>query len=506
MEVWSGSISTDTSPDLQIKLVNTSQRQETVLPKGARLSLRSLVNPALIPLYARAGPSVELHANTEETSEWLKARLVAGIWLDDEEDGETFERFNTFQCPVGLLVGVDMPTNRTYPETDNNNNVSDLLIYGILSPSYDAKTRPPSPPDSSSLVGDGSAYEQNLKIKRDLRLYAVPLAATYVRKVQDLPSPPSSAAEDDAESSKDAFAHFLPDLRSPSPKRKRILSLFEGAAQHHRRVRQRGGEGVSRMMANAKSQASSQLSSIKIKREVEELNSPELEKLESRRARSLSLGGSHLSKTRENTSLGEKARPGSSKSMLGRREIKPNPNSTMHTPNDELTRSQSVVPAPSMHDAASKSESQLLSSSPPANAEALVTRNKDLITRTILTCMRLYGYHRKANRPTKPAALVTEPESYPHQDANIPEYTAATTEEEEFKAMYHATYRAATFALRHYLKIATTDFLETSHSDTPDSTYTRRCATPILSKDTATNIIDGILKLFCDDQLNQGSG
>lgn len=434
-----------------------------------------MVNPALIPLYARAGPSVELHSTTEETSEWLKSRLLGGIWLD-EDDGTIFERFTTIQCPVGLLVSVT--SSQTY--TSAANNVSDLLVYGILSSSQDeSRIRPRSPPDSSSLVGENGSYGQSSKIRRELRIYAAPLATSYAQKVQDIPSPPSSVAGDDTASgnSKDeTFANFLPDLRSPSPKRKRILSLFEGAAQHHRRVRQR------EMMP--------QLSSMKIKRETDELGSPMMGQMDLRRARSLSLGGSQLSKLSESAGVGEK-RPGSSKGTLNRRESKSGLNLSQVSSNIEATRSQSVVPSPTIDfvKPAPPNDVPEPQSSSPTDGETLVTRNKDLVTRTILTCMRLYGYNRKANRSKSVAVGMREPshepDAYQRENSMMPEYSSiSVAEEDDFKAMYHATYRAATFALRHYLKMATAETLP-----------------PVLSKDTATNVIDGILKLFCDDQL-----
>ncbi|PCG98173.1 Hypothetical protein PENO1_059520 [Penicillium occitanis (nom. inval.)] len=465
MEVWSGSINIDTSSDLKIKLVTASQRRENIIPKDANLSLRSLVNPALIPLYARAGPSVELHSTTEETSEWLKSRLLGGIWLD-EDDGAIFERFATIQCPVGLLVGVT--SSQTY--TSAANNVSDLLVYGILSSSPDeSRIRPPSPPDSSSR--ENSSYDQSLKIRRELRIYAAPLATSFAQKVQDIPSPPSSVTGDDTTSgnSKDeTFANFLPDLRSPSPKRKRILSLFEGAAQHHRRVRQR--------------EMKPQLSSMKIKKETDELGGPIMGQMDLRRARSLSLGGSQLSKISEIAGVGEK-RPGSSKGMLNRRDSKSRLNLSQVSSNIETTRSQSVVPSPTIDfvKPAPLNDAPEPQSSSPTDGETLLTRNKDLITRTILT----FGMREPSH----------EPDAYQRENSMMPEYAGITVgeeakqsssalEEDDFKAMYHATYRAATFALRHYLKMAAAETLP-----------------PVLSKDTATNVIDGILKLFCDDQL-----
>ncbi|EED12430.1 conserved hypothetical protein [Talaromyces stipitatus ATCC 10500] len=482
MEVWSGSINIDTNSDLKIKFTTSSQRRENILPKDARLSLRSLVNPSLIPLYVRAGPSVELHSTTEETSEWLKSRLLSGIWLD-EDDGGVLEHFSTIQCPVGLLVGVT--ASRSY--TSSASNVSDLLIYGILSSGSDESTiRPPSPPDSSSLIGENGVYEQYSRIKRELRIYAAPLATSFAQRVRDLPSPRSSVAGDDtvSDNSKDAtFANFLPDLRSPSPKRKRILSLFEGAAQHHRRVRQR------EMMPH--------LSLIKVKEEADELGSPALGYLDLRRARSLSIGGSQLTKLSESVAVGDR-RPGSSKGMINRRDSKPKLTASQSFTNSESMRSQSVVPSPTTNfvKPAPRNEGPSLlepHSSFPLDGETIMTRNKDLTTRTILTCMRLYGYNRKTSRSTKPSTTLSdtcepshEPDTHHQQRENsiIPDYSSIPAEEEEFKAMYHATYRAATFALRHYLKMASAE-----------------TKPPVLAKDTATNVIDGILKLFCDDQL-----
>lgn len=442
------------------------------------------MNPALIPLYARAGASFELHSATEETSEWLKSRLLGGIWLE-EDDGAIFERFNTLQCPVGLLVGVT--TSQTYALTANI--VSDLLIYGILSPSLDdSKARPPSPPDSSSLIGENGSYEQCSKIRRELRIYAAPLATSYAQKVQDIPSPPSSAAGDDPSNNKDeTFANFLPDLRSPSPKRKRILSLFEGAAQHHRHVRQR------EMMPK--------LSSMKIKKEADDFGSPILGQGDLRRARSLSLGGSQLSRLSESVGVGEK-RPSSSKGIVNRRDSKSRLNLSQVPSSIGPACSQPVVPSPTINFAKPAPPSDAPEPHPsslPTDGSTVMIRNKDLITRTILTCMRLYGYNRKTNRSKSSAVGIREPshepEAYQRETSMMPEYVGGPTgeeakqsslaaEEDDFKAMYHATYKAATFALRHYLKTATAETLP-----------------PALSKDTATNVIDGILKLFCDDQL-----
>ena len=63
-----------------------------------------------------------------------------------------------------------------------------------------------------------------------------------------------------------------------------------------------------------------------------------------------------------------------------------------------------------------------------------------------------------------------------------------TDEDEEFKAMYHATYRASTFALRKFLK---------SSQATAGQTET---AVPALERDRAMDVVDSVLKIFCEGQ------
>lgn len=261
-------------------------------------------------------------------------------------DDEDLERFQAVQCPVGVLVGVDGATT------------SELLVYGVLSVG------------GSDNGGDG---------KRQLRIYASPLSGSMITRAQELSTPKSSE-----------FAEFLPDLRSPSPKRKRVANLFDSVALHHKRVRQ-------------------MVPQVKVKRESEE---PSL------RSRSVSRVPS---------------RPGTA---------------TGHGRGKIVT----------LVDPPMKQESPDADVKPDApDAESTVTENKNTITRTVLTCMRLYGFNR-ASKSTKHEQTVT------HADTD------------EFKAMYHATYRASTFALRKYLR------------DSP----------PVLEKQKAMGYIDEFLRLFCE--------
>lgn len=71
----------------------------------------------------------------------------------------------------------------------------------------------------------------------------------------------------------------------------------------------------------------------------------------------------------------------------------------------------------------------------------------------------------------------------PTDGSPLPTPTSGT-DDDEFKAMYHATYRASTFALRRYLKEPVAD-----GGHLP----------PLLDKAKAMNYIDEFLRLFCEE-------
>lgn len=353
------------------------------------------------------------------------------------------EAGQSLQCPVGLLVAVDGPRRPVSGVT-----MSDLLIYGVLSctPAFE---RPPTLPVSSS----SGNYDHIPSVKRELRIYAAPLAASLISKAQSLPSPPLSPTDTPNEDVQ--FAEFLPDFRSPSPKRKRVATLFESAAQHHRRVRQKGGEAVSQMMAG------SQQSIPGIKRESEEPSGV------GRAQRSKSVSG-NINPGRQLDLRPGVSRPNSARGLHGLR--KSTPSAFLESTSGQRISS----PHPPERDGSALQK----------NADAIITENKNIITRTILTCMRLYGFNRP--RAGKHGAADLDGQFEKDSGTPAPEGSmAASVEEDEFKSMYHATYRASTFALRKYLK---------ESSD----------RTPPLDKGKAMGYIDEFLRLFCEESGEPG--
>ncbi|KAJ5453882.1 uncharacterized protein N7458_004838 [Penicillium daleae] len=491
MNIWSGPISLDPDRQLEgIRLVDPTSHWQCDISKTAKLGLRSFVNPALIPLHARAGPNLEVHTLNAGTSRYLQGKLAGAVWLNQDE----LDLHQSVQCPVGLLVSVDgTPARNTSVVT------SDLLIYGVLSTATSC-ARPPTPPHSSP--SDIPGQPNSLPGKPyQLRIYAAPLSTSLITQAQAFPSPPPSSDEERASTQ----AEFLPDISSPSPKRKRVATLFEVAAQHHRRVRQRGGEAVSQLMAPSRPPSSSQnLQTLRVKREPEDdqPSLPTLDRLVAHRARSVSIGaGLHRPVSR----LGARGTGTPVPVPVPGATPNADPQKRTTTPNpflDPPSRRASHTQPPSLLSTSTSENNLATPNSPPKTADAIIAENKNLITRTILTCMRLYGFHRSNPRsssssfssrlnPTGPgSAAETEIDprgAIPALETLRAETPApgAAADDDEFKAMYHATYKASAFALRKYLK---------------DSSAGGNGATPVLlEKGKAMTCIDELLKLFCED-------
>lgn len=108
--------------------------------------------------------------------------------------------------------------------------------------------------------------------------------------------------------------------------------------------------------------------------------------------------------------------------------------------------------------------------------------------------MRLYGFHRSstrlsAGRPVSRGPVEPDPET--SAATPVPEGLRAETsapaiaaDDDDFKVMYHMTYKAASFALRKYLKESAAG---------PGSTPL------ILEKGKAMTCIDELLRIFCED-------
>ncbi|PGH03061.1 hypothetical protein AJ80_08756 [Polytolypa hystricis UAMH7299] len=537
MEVWSGSIalnSTCQSSLNGISLIDPScsRHGQSELPKDAKLAVATRVNPALVPYYVRTGPTLEVHTSDYDTAEWLKERILCdGLWQEDADD---CSELATTQCPVGLLLTVeDSRRDSTNANGPSSRSVTEILVYGILSSpsllSSPPTKRPPTPPISSAPNSVTRDAEPHAQPEKELRLYAAPICTALITRAHNLPSPPRSPEPADntlPAIDQEPFAEFLPDIRSPSPKRKRMASLFDAAAEYHRRVRRNGGAAVAQLMAGSRPSSSS--SSSQLARSV---SYPKVKKENDAEQTAFNLSINSLSDSQSsimNTGSVNKHKPRTlSISRLRRVPSLQSPLTTAaqtptSRPNTPRSRALSVssrrsTPVPLLREASSLASQvpldQSFASSTTQDVVArsqsdIIATNKALLTRTILTCMRFYGFHRnssKAGNSSSSSAPQARGNINPHAPETEPTETGtpvpvstspdADDDEEEFKAMYHATYRASSFALRRYFKGPVADAmiasLETGLSSPQDLGM-------VLEREKAMDVVDSVLKLFCE--------
>lgn len=432
------------------------------------------------------------------------------------EDG--YEGFPPQQCPVGILVRIDEHIPSAELKTQSaRQEISDILIFGTLSRSSPQNDRVSPPYPSSSAVGGQSSGEPSFQ----LRVYAIPLCSSIFTKAQSMSTPPNNAKYNASLNlENEPYDEFLPDIfRSPSPKRKRVATLFEAATEYHKNVRRKGAAAMSDYLRREKS-STPQLpqlpSNVRIKRENEN-NAMDI---------TSSLHDVSAARRRAN-SIAKDVRVGSRRSSLHR------PGSS--TSQALSTSSRKELPTSKTDDSSLHlGPGQKPKNPHPDSCEDIAAANKALLTRTILTCMRFYGFRRTHTRTTQslhpstrdipesgdPAIKydsnlsndsriqdISGPGNHPpfddigkldttnHMDGldggepARPEVDG--NDDTGFKEMYHATYRAATFALRRFFKPSVQNIGLTGSS---------ACANdiPVLGKEKAMSTIDSVLKLFCE--------
>ncbi|KLJ07793.1 hypothetical protein EMPG_16736 [Blastomyces silverae] len=568
MEVWSGPVTGagDLSHGKGISLlVDPTLISHCALQKDARLSLRSFVNPTLIPYYARIGPALEVHIKDFKSIEWWKCRLLSGVGDEDEDADDRFDDSLPIQCPTGVLLAVETPQRRGSTTNTPNNDVTDILVYGVLGlPSLRSK-RPPTPPPSSSptfpdpTLGDSNDNEGSAP-ERELRIHAVTLCSGLIAMAEALPSPPlspdpGSLADNNDDNDNyhgndydnETYAEFLPEQRSPCPKRKRMASIFDAATEYHKKVRRKGGEAVAQLMSRSLSVMSSsghQLSNsaiTKIKKEPLDISS--LDK--GNNINNNSNSSTHKPRMLSISRITKAPKQSSSAAPLSA-HVRDSSTNTGARPRTASVSSWRSTPGPFAPQQQQQQDRQI--PPPPrlvyASPSETISANKALLTRTILTCMRLYGFHRnsRTNNPaatssqskraplpesadvdspvvlptktTMPTQMPTHAQTEKSSQSHSRPSTATTIpaaaspdadEDEDFKAMYHATYRAASFALRRYLKDVTNVSTSTGSSVVAGANGLNNTSSeiggigvPVLERGKATDLVDGVLRLFCE--------
>ncbi len=306
--------------------------------------------------------------------------------------------------------------------------VTEVLLYAAVATTDPALPTPPVPSSPTALGEDfEKALNENLKT---VKVFALPLCSNAIDSVRkSIDNCPPTAAE----SQSAGQACFLPYSHDPArvtllapQKRHSISTLFEDATQKRRRLKGRGGESISQAMAGIE-----RLPSQHGMRDKQEAPQPQQSDL---RRKSLSQASSMTS-----VAGAEQTRPNSRSGLLA---------------NGKRSSLHRVESAKSLRD-----------SPTPSDADgSYAQQNKSALTKVVMTAMRLHGLQQKKKPPSK---------------SRLPNQVIMNTEpeeaEDEYKLVYHQTFKAANFTFRKHLSRL------------------------LISQETMRDVVDRLLTMFCTD-------
>lgn len=438
-EIWSGNISTDDAAtciqDVQIWASNSSTRAP--LPQDAKLHFLSLVEVARIPLYFAAGPSCEVSTSNEATTRWLTGALLDCEEPDSFEDASREQWWSHLgrQSEHGILLSVE---TGNMEEHGIQSVITEMLLYAAAT---STSTALPTPPVSSPTPPDEDFAGTSNQSGKTLKVYALPLCSNSVcraKNAMEVCPPTVIEFRSIGQACFLPHTHGLARVTQPAPqKRQSISTLFEDATKKRRKLKGRGRESISQAMASIDC-----LSSQHGSREKQDVPPPPQNDL---RRKSLSRASSMTPFAGP-----EPPRPTSRSGILanGKR-------SSLHL----------------VESAISPRDSPTLSDADNSYAQ----QNKAAITKVIMAAMRLYGLQQK-KKPSSKSQL-------PSQMKLQTETNAAVNEaEDEYKLVYHQTFRAAMFSFRKHLNVL------------------------LISQEIMRDVVDRLLTLFCTDPMSVDGG
>jgi len=422
-------VSANASSD--VNFWSTIPSNQVPLAANARLRFLAVVDVAKIPLYLVAGPSLEVSTDNDETSNWLNGILLAEdpYRTDEGEQVVSWWERPEKQSDCGVLLKVDGEFDRK----KNGRHATEILLVAA------AKTRDatlPTPPASSSPAPvDQPVPETGDRIDVTLELYALPLCSAIIEQAKQASGLCSPPPEDDTSQIK---ARFLPDLASMEEqiaKRRKMSSLFEDATKKKRQTRARGKDVVPQ--ATASLNRSNSLRGIPSGLSVDGKDA------------SIDHGLTHSRKG----SLSRAATVGSFGSLDSQRPTSRS-GALANGKRSSLHRVESAL-SPCEGSLASESDA------------GFTGQNKTALTKVVMAGMRLHGLQQK-KKPSR--GLTKSPGT-----ASMTGVETALDGDDEYKLVYHQTFKAAMFTFRAFF------------------------STKILGQETMRDVVDRLLAIFCTD-------
>ncbi|MCJ1375456.1 hypothetical protein MMC20_006692, partial [Loxospora ochrophaea] len=392
----------------------------------------TLVDPARVPLYLAAGPSLEIYVSTESARNWLSKSLLDNFPSSYSRPEEPWQHGGCEQSEQAILLKVEGGSKASACGP----KITEILIYATLRAKLKQNDPLPTPPVPSSPNQNGERLTEPYQDAiSEARVHALPLSSELLYKDGSFQEPSSlylTGSEDDCARFLNPVPDHPLDPQSLPHKRTRLNSLFEDATKQLKKARRKGGEGVAQAMANV------------------DCLSPHYAN---------PMGSDHTW-TPDGFALPDQATGTSCSSRPASRA------SSSHGPNVQNKRPilSRVATIATFNTSCTTSEIE----------DIIEQRNKNALSRIVMAGMRIHGLQQK--RPLSRARTAFEFQCDDKLSSNL---CTAVLNEDEYKLVYHQTFRSVSFALRKHF------------------------ATAVINQETMRDIVDQILAIFCVDPINE---
>jgi hypothetical protein len=340
----------------------------------------------------------------EATEAWFESILLSKRALATDATSNAAEHewwtLARSQSPIGILVQIQNDVAEV-----QRPRVTEILFYGTIAPALVGGL--PTPPSSSP-----EHHDAQVDRLPQLRVHALPLSSDLVYQQTGPSILPSSPAISVSGFTADNEAQFLPpqlDTRPTPDSPKRRRDLFAEATIANKKARGKGGVGIAAVAARG--------------------SEPQPQP-------------GHRKSLSNDTKLPTfpDTRPPSANSTLSR------PGSRQYSRSPSVSSDTRPLSRKGAQDGHIKRShlSQVATLSLQSEEPTTESRNKEALSRVVMAAMRMHGMQQRKKNRSRRASIA--PGTEDSQETNMETVVEEAAKDEEYKLMYHQTYKGAAFA------------------------------------------------------------